>query len=106
MQVDFRMAHNDISGALAHHVQRRLRFALSRVTPNVSHVSVRVSGTVGRDVQCELTADLKPFGQAAVQATAPDLMSAIDAAIGKLKRFLERQQHRAQDHRLAARLAA
>jgi ribosomal subunit interface protein len=106
MQVEFRTANTDLSGALTYHIQRRLRFALSRVADRVSHVSARVSGTAGREVQCQLSAEVKPFGRVTVQASAPDLMSSIDGAVGKLKRLLERERHKALDSRQPVRVAA
>jgi ribosomal subunit interface protein len=96
MNVKLHTTNTDISGALRYHIERRLRFALSRVGERVGHVSALITGTVGRNVECQLSAEVLPFGRLASQASAPDLMSAIDKAVDKLARLFEKEQDRAR----------
>ena len=106
MHVELDAVKTDLSGALTHHLQRRLRFALGHLAGEVNRVSATVNGTPGRNVQCRLVADLNPFGHYAVQASAPDLISSLDQAIGKLRRLLEREKEKAQGGRVSIPLAA
>ena len=91
MQVEIRIRNTDLADVLRSYTDRRLRFAVSRFGDRVGRVVVTVSGINGQGlaaaVNCHIGAELKPFGQLAVQESDLNLYTAIDRAAGRLGRL-------------------
>lgn len=92
MQVDLNIRNADLAKVLRSYADRRLRFALSRFGGRVGRVVVTVSEHNGAGLSaatsCHISAELKPFGQVAVQDTDLDLYTAIDRAAGRMGRLV------------------
>jgi ribosome hibernation promoting factor len=91
MQAELRIRNMDLADVLQGYIDRRLRFALSRFGDRVGRVVVTlpdVNGT-GRGVvkSCQISAELRPFGQVTARETDPDLYTAIDRAAGRVGRL-------------------
>ena len=101
MQVELRIRNTDLADVLRGYTDRRLRFAVSRFGDRVGHVVVTVSGLNGQGlaaaVNCHIGAELKPFGQLAVQESDLNLYTAIDRAAGRLGRLFALRLGRGAD---------
>jgi len=101
MQVELRIRNTDLADVLRSYTDRRLRFAVSRFGDRVGRVVVNVSGINGQGlaaaVNCHIGAELKPFGQLAVQESDLDLYTAIDRAAGRLGRLFSLRLGRGTD---------
>ncbi len=89
MELGIRGRHIALTATLLAHVERRLRFALSRFEQKIRQIAVRVTDLNGPrggfDKQCRVTATLSPSGKVTVGATDADLHAAIDHAANRLK---------------------
>jgi len=102
MQVELRIRNTDLADVLRNYTDRRLRFAVSRFGDRVGRVVVTVSGLNGQGlaaaaVNCHIGAELKPFGQLAVQESDLNLYTAIDRAAGRLGRLFAMRLGRGTD---------
>ena len=101
MQVELRIRNTDLADVLRSYTDRRLRFAVSRFGDRVGRVVVTVSGLNGQGlaaaVSCHIGAELKPFGQLAVQESDLNLYTAIDRAVGRLGRLFALRLGRGAD---------
>jgi putative sigma-54 modulation protein len=101
MQVELRIRNTDLADVLRGYTDRRLRFAVSRFGDRVGRVVVTVSGLNGQGlpaaVNCYIGAELKPFGQLAVQESDLNLYTAIDRAAGRLGRLFALRLGRGAD---------
>ena len=101
MQVEIRIRNTDLADVLRSYTDRRLRFAVSRFGDRVGRVVVTVSGLNGQGlaaaVNCHIGAELKPFGQLAVQESDLNLYTAIDRAAGRLGRLFALRLRRGTD---------
>ena len=94
MQVELRIRDTARRDGLRAHVERRLRFALSRFSNRVGRVLVRI-GKVNEDSginaqSCHIEARLASFGTVAVKDEGTDLFAAIDRAAGRIERLIAR----------------
>ena len=84
--------------ALLAHVERRLRFALSRFGPKIRQAAVKLTDLNGPrgglDKQCQITVTLSPSGKVRVEATAAALHTAIDLVFQRLERSVTRELER------------
>ena len=98
MNFSIRGRHIELTPALLTHVERRLRFALSRFGQKIRQVAVQLldlNGPPGRlDKQCRVTVTLSPSGKVMVGATDADLPTAIDRAADRLERSVIRALER------------
>lgn len=100
MNFSIRGRHIELTAALLAHVERRLRFALSRFGQKIRQVAVQLLDLNGPrggvDKQCRVTVTLSPSGKVMVGATDADLPTAIDRAADRLERSVIRALERAR----------
>ena len=100
MNFSIRGRHIELTAALLAHVERRLRFALSRFGQKIRQVAVQLldlnGPRGGLDKQCRVTVTLSPSGKVMVGATDADLPTAIDRAADRLERSVIRALERAR----------
>lgn len=98
MQVYIRARKIDGDEALRAHVERRLRFALSRFGERIARVTVRfddANGTrAGVDKQCQIDVALRPSGKVRVEDIDADLHTVVDRAADRVARAVERDLQR------------
>jgi putative sigma-54 modulation protein len=98
MNFSIRGRHIELTAALLAHVERRLRFALSRFGQQIRQVAVQLldlnDPRGGLDKQCRVTVTLSPSGKVMVGATDADLPTAIDRAADRLERSVIRALER------------
>jgi putative sigma-54 modulation protein len=101
MQVELRIRNTDLSTVLRNYAERRLRFALSRFGDRAGRVLVTVSGLDSADqgiaTNCDISAEVRPFGQVTARETGRDLYAAIDRAAGRLGRLFTTRLDRVED---------
>ena len=101
MQLDIR-GHN-LTPAVMDHVERRLRFALSRFGDRIRQIAVRLGGPNGprggADKRCRVVVTLRPSGEVVVEDTAPDVSMAIDRGADRAQRAVARAIARAREMR-------
>jgi putative sigma-54 modulation protein len=101
MQVELRIRNTDLSTVLRNYAERRLRFALSRFGDRAGRVLVTVSGLDSADqgiaTNCDISAEVRPFGQVTARETSRDLYAAIDRAAGRLGRLFASRLDRVED---------
>jgi putative sigma-54 modulation protein len=101
MHVDLRIQDTARRDALRAHVERRLRFALSRFGNRVGRVVVRIgrlNGDQGTNARsCHIETRLASFGTVAVKDGGTDLFAAIDRAAGRMERLIAHYVERARD---------
>jgi putative sigma-54 modulation protein len=105
MKFGIRGRHIDLTELLLAHVERRLRFALSRFGQKIRQAAVQLTDLNGPrggfDKQCKVTVTLSPSGKVIVMAIDADLHTAIDRAADRLERSVTRKLERAAGHRSA-----
>ena len=110
MEVELRIRNTDLSTVLRSYAERRLRFALSRFGDRADRVLVTVSGLDSADqgiaTSCDISADIRPFGQVTARETDRDLYAAIDRAAGRLGRLFTTRLGRVKDDGQRPALAA
>lgn len=98
MRVGIQGRHIELTAPLLAHVERRLRFALSRFEQRIRQVAVQVTDLNGPrgglDKQCRVTVTLSPSGKVMVGATDANLHAAVDRAADRLERSVTRQLER------------
>jgi ribosomal subunit interface protein len=99
--MELRIRNTDLSTVLRSYAERRLRFALSRFGDRAGHVVVTVSGLESADqaiaTSCDISADIRPFGQVTARETDRDLYAAIDRAASRLGRLFSSRLGRVKD---------
>jgi putative sigma-54 modulation protein len=92
MQLELRIRDTARRDVLRAHVERRLRFALSRFGNRVGRVVVRIgrlNGDQGTNARsCHIEVGLAPFGTVSVKERGTDLFAAIDRAAGRIERLI------------------
>lgn len=111
MQFDIRAQGFDLTDGLRDHAERRLRFALDWARHEVSRVVLRFSDINGprggNDKRCQVHIPLPRMRDVVVEDTAADLYVAMDRAIERAARTLERRLSRQREFGPAlARVAA
>jgi len=103
MVVDIRARNIEVGEALRVHVDRCLRFALSRFGDRVAKVTVRfddVNGARGGvDKQCQLDVALRPSGNVLIEDIDADIRAVVDRAASRAGRAVERDLQRRRDLR-------
>lgn len=100
MQVQMHITGTDVAESFKTHVEKRLRFALSRFGRRVGQITIRI-GTAGRlDSRCRISVEVLPFGNVAVEESDTDLFTAISRAAGKIGRQFGRELERMREIRL------
>ncbi|MEZ5739541.1 MAG: ribosome-associated translation inhibitor RaiA [Burkholderiaceae bacterium] len=99
MQIEIQARDFPLTAALRDHVEKRLRFALSRFSDRVQRVAVRLSDVNGprggQDKNCHLHVRLRGLPDIVVRNTESDLYVAVDRASGRAGRALRRGMVRA-----------
>jgi putative sigma-54 modulation protein len=110
MQVEIRIRNTDLSTVLRNYAERRLRFALSRFGDRAGRVLVTVSGLDSADqgiaTNCDISAEVRPFGLVTARETGRDLHAVIDRAAGRLGRLFTTRLDRVEDEGLRPGLTA
>ncbi len=101
MRIGIRGRHIELTEALLAHVERRLRFALSRFGQKIRLAAAQLADINGPrggvDKQCKVTVTLSPSGKVMVEATDADLHTAIDRAADRLERSVTRELRRRRE---------
>lgn len=100
MQIDIQARGFTLTEGLRAHVERRLRFALTRFQDRVVRVAVRLSDVNGPrggvNKHCHLQARLRGLPDIVVKDTEADLYVAVDRAAERAGRTLGRYLRRAR----------
>ena len=95
MRVELLVKGMDAEDALREYVERRIHFALSRFGSELGRVAVRLTKTDGSQgasqKQCQIVIGLLPSGSVSVVATHADLFGAIDRAVERAGRSVQRR---------------
>lgn len=98
MQIDIRAQDFTLTEALRTHVEHRLRFAMTRFHDRMHRISVRMSDVNGPkggvDKRCVVVIKARGLPDIVVADTEADLYVAIDRAVGRARRTLQRQRTR------------
>ncbi len=101
MQVDIRARKIEVDEALRSHVDRRLRFALSRFGERIAKVTIRFGDANGArggvDKQCQIAVALRPSGNVLVEDIDADLRAVVDRAAARAARAVDRDLQRRRD---------
>jgi putative sigma-54 modulation protein len=101
MNFSIRGRHIELTAALLAHVERRLRFTLSRFGQKIRQVAVQLwdlnGPPGGLDRRCRVTVTLSPSGKVMVEARDADLHVAIDRAADRLERSVTRALERRRE---------
>ncbi len=101
MRLDVR--GQNLTPALLDHIERRLRFALSRFGHRIRQIAVRLGGPTGprgcTDKRGRVVVTLRPSGTVVVEDTAPDVSTAIDRSADRVQRAVARATARAREMR-------
>lgn len=100
MNVDIQSLGFPMTEALADHAGRRLRFVLPRHSDRIQRVVVRLGDENGPrgglDKFCRIQVYLCNAPLAVIEATAPDLYTAIDRAVDRVGRVVVRHLERSR----------
>lgn len=84
-----------VSAKLQSHIERRLEFALDRLAPRITSVSVYVEDVNGPkggvDKQCRILAQVKPSGRVIVKETGEDAFESVSRAAEKIGRAIRKR---------------
>ena len=87
-----------VDDAMKEHIDRRIRFALSRFSPRISRVSVTVEDVNGPrggiDKRCRILVKLDRMEELQVEITDADVYAAVDAAADRVGRSVQRKLDR------------
>lgn len=101
MKFGIRGRHIELTAPLLAHVERRLRFALSRFGQKIRLVAVQLTDLNGPrgglDKQCRVRVALSPSGRVMAEAIDADLPTAIDRAADRLERSVTRELERRRE---------
>ena len=99
MQIDIHALNFTLTDGLRARVEHRLRFALTRFQDQMSGISVRLSDVNGpkggADKRCLVRIKAKGLPDIVVADTEADLYVAVDRAVDRARRTLERDRARA-----------
>ncbi len=102
MLIDIQTNGFDLTHGLREHTERRLRFALSWASQDVSKVAVRlldINGPRGgNDKRCCIQIPLPGTADVMIEDTESDLYIAIDRAADRAERALARRLERQREH--------
>lgn len=101
MQIEIQTRDITLTAELRTYVERRLQFALSRFQDQVLLITVclsGVSGGSGEDRQCYLQIRAAGCPDISIEDIEADLYIAINRAVERAGRTLERQWQRAHHH--------
>lgn len=95
MQIEIRGQHVELTGALRSHIERRVVFALGRFQSRIYRVTVRLQDVNGPrggvDKGCRLSVELSGGGSQHVEERSSDLFIAVDGAVDRAARVVERE---------------
>lgn len=95
MQLQVNGLHVDLSPSLLEHVDKRFHFALDRVEPRISRVSVRLADLNGRTdggpKECKVLVKLIAGDTIVLHEKGTDLFDLVDRASDKTKRLIAKQ---------------
>ena len=99
MQIDIHAQGFSLTGALRDHTERRLRFALARVSDRVGRIAVRlfdINGPRGgNDKRCRIQVMLNGLAGVVIEDTEANLYLAIDRTADRIGRdVMRRLAHR------------
>lgn len=103
MHVEIKLKKIDVSEALRRYVARRLHFSLGRFAERVGRLDVRIAGSErlhGARHQCQIDAEIVPFGRVSVEESSPEMHTAIDRATARIGRLFAQELERIRDMRL------
>jgi ribosome hibernation promoting factor len=94
MNLELHFRNSDFAEALETYLERRLQFALGPFAGQVGLVTVRLADSEGRrgrpQKQCEITAETAASGKVVAAENNADLYVAVDRAVRRLVRQLQR----------------
>ena len=103
MQLDIRSQGLDIGQDLRGHIERRLRFVLSRFGDRIGRVTVYLADLNGPrggiDKRCRIVVRLLRSGQVFVEDTDSDLEAVVDRAADRVAQSVRRQLERRREWR-------
>jgi ribosomal subunit interface protein len=95
MQLQVNGLHVDLTDTLLDHVDKRFRFALDRVEPRVSRVSVRLADLNGRTnggpKECKVLVKLNSGDTIVLHEKGTDVFDLVDRASDKTKRLISKK---------------
>lgn len=95
MHIDIHAQGFKLTPAVRSHIERRLRFALSRTAHRVLRVSVRVADINGprggEDKFCRVAVSLNGLPNVVIEDVQPELYTAVDRATGRAGRTVSRR---------------
>lgn len=101
MKLDIRAQGFQLTDGLREHAQRRLSFALDWAGHEVGKVSLRFSDINGprggSDKRCVLRIPLPRMRDVIIEVTAPNAQQALDRAVDRASRTLERRLSRQRE---------
>jgi len=96
----------ELTESILEHVDRRFRFALDRLEPEVSRVTVKlgdVNGPKGGvDKQCKVLIKLASGGNLVLRERAEDIYQSVSRASDRVKRLVRRRVDRKKTRRRKA----
>ncbi len=103
MHTTLKLHRVDPERTLKEYVERRLHFTLSRFTDRIDNLSVRITcsapgGT--QEVNCHITANVRPFGMITAEALEADVYSSVDLCAARFARQCHSTLTRSRDGRL------
>jgi ribosomal subunit interface protein len=105
MRIEIR-GNVDLSPALEHYVERRLRVALGRLSRRLPLVTVRLIDDNGPrrgvDKRCHVTMSMPPSTSISVEESLADLYAAVDGAADRASRAVTRELGRRRAKRSLA----
>ena len=88
---------------LREQIESRVRFALSRFSSRIGHVSARVEDLNGprggRDKRCRIFVKMRGSGQLSVEAMEEELSEAVSRAADRAARRVQRELERRRERR-------
>ncbi len=106
MQIDIQALDFTLTDRLRAHVEQRLRFTLTRLQGRMRRVSVRLSDVNGPkggvDKRCLVRIKTNGLPDIIVEDTEANLYVAVNRAVDRARRTLERRQWRARSQELNA----
>ena len=101
MQLDIRTQGFDLTDGLREHAERRLRYALDWARHEIAKVTLRLSDINGprggNDKRCQVRIPMPRARAVVIEDTAADLYVAMDRAIDRAARALERRLARQRE---------
>ena len=108
MQIDIQARNFSLTHALRGHIERRLGFALSTRDEHIQRISVRLSDINGprggEDKCCHIQVVLPHLTDVVIEDTEVDMYAAIDRAVDRAGRTVDRRLARHRDRDRSIRL--